>query len=179
MAVERIAKRYALALIELCSQDMEKARHYESSLKAIEAIFENHDIKVVLTSPVVGSELKRAVLKDISEQLEADKVLSCFLDHVAEANRVSIIPAIGRALKKLINESQGVVEATVTTVFELDTDSLKDIQDKLEFQIGKKVELNNEVDKSVLGGVVIRVENSVLDMSLKTKLESLTRSAVL
>ncbi|SME91141.1 ATP synthase F1 subunit delta [Pseudobacteriovorax antillogorgiicola] len=178
MSAERVAKRYAKALFDLCEGDLAKAKIYREAFGAISEIFEHEDIRKVLASPVVNSELKRKVLKDVAEQIEADRLLSLFLDSIAEANRVGVIPEISKSLHKMILKQEGIVEAEVLTVFELDDESLSSVKTSLEDLTKTKVQLFNKVDKSILGGFVVRIENSVLDMSLKTKLDAMTQSAV-
>ena len=160
MSAERIAKRYATALFNLCEGDLDLAKKYRSAFRVISGIFENEDIKKVLSSPVVNPELKRTVLKDVSEQIEADKLLALFLDSIGEANRVGVIPEISTALHKLILKVEGIVEAEVLTVFDLDPESMNSVQLSLEKMTGNKVELRNIVDMygkvsdCILGGPV-------------------------
>lgn len=178
MSADRIAKRYASALLDLCEGNLAQAKIYRDAFNAISEVFLNEDINRVLSSPVVNPELKRTVLRDISEQIKADKLLSLFLDAIAEGNRVGIIPQIAKSLHTLILSEEGVLEADVVTVFQLDNEGLASVRASVETMTGKKVELNNIVDKSILGGFVVRVENSVLDMSLKTKIDAMTQSAI-
>ena len=178
MSAERIAKRYATALFDLCEGDLGKAKLYRDSFVAIADVFNNEDISRVLSNPIVSVKLKGDVLSDIAKQINADKLLTLFLEAIAEANRVGVIPEISKALHKILLKAEGIVEAEVSTVFELDQDSLESVRSSIEAMTGNKVHLTNKVDKSILGGFVVRIENSVVDMSLKTKLDAMTQSAV-
>lgn len=178
MAAEKIANRYATALLDLCEGNLDLAKTYRDAFKAIAEIFENEDIRSVLTNPVVNSQIKSDVLKEVAVQIKADKLLSMFLEAVADANRVGIIPAIYTSLHKLILKAEGTVEADISTVFPLDDENLNTVKGSLESMTSQKVIISNSIDKSILGGFVVRVGNSVLDMSLKTKLDAMTQSAV-
>lgn len=178
MSKERIAKRYAQALVDLCNEDLAKAKTYHQQLSEISTVFEVPEIKKVLQSPVVNKEVKLSVLKNLSEQINADKSVSLFLEAVAKGNRVGLIPDITQALNNKINEAEGVAVAQISAVVELSPADLDNVRTKLEPLIGKKLILKPEVDKSILGGFVVRVGTDVLDMSLKTKLNAMTKTAL-
>jgi len=178
MSKERIAKRYAQALIDLCEGDLSKAKGYHQQLSEISSVFSSANIKKVLQSPVVSKEVKTAVLKNMSEQIKADAPVRLFLEAVAKANRVGLIPEITKGLGNKINEVEGIAEAEIATVVDLSPSDLDSVRTKLEPLIGKKLILKPVVDKSILGGFVVRVGTNVLDMSLKTKLNAMTKTAL-
>lgn len=177
MKGEKIAKRYATALFDLCDNDINKAQEYLVKLEAIAAVFDYTDIRKVLNSPVVNPSVKAEVLKKLIENNNLDQYLSQFLSEVARAHRVPLIPSIAHSFRKQINEQMGVVEAEVATVVELADEDRNSIQQRLEAIVGKKVRLSSKVERSILGGFIIRIENSIFDMSLKSKLDALTQSA--
>ncbi|MFW7378300.1 MAG: ATP synthase F1 subunit delta [Oligoflexus sp.] len=175
---EKIAKRYASALFDLCDGDMNKAQEYLVKLEAISAVFDYQDIRKVLNSPVVNPSIKAEVLKKLIEHAVVDQTLNHFLVEVAKAQRVPMIPTMAHMFRKIINEKMGVVEAEAVTVVELSEDDRQAIRQRLETMTSKKVRLSSKIDPSILGGFVIRIENSVLDMSLKSKLDAMTQSVV-
>jgi len=173
---EKIAKRYASALFDLSDGDINKTHEYLEKLEAISSVFDYPDIRKVLNSPVVNASIKADVLLKLIEQTSPDQTLNQFLIEVARGQRVAIVPAIARMLRKIINDKIGVVEAEAVTVVELNEDDRQAIRQQLKSMTGKKVRLSSKIDASILGGFVIRIENSVLDMSLKSKLDALTQS---
>lgn len=178
MSMDRIGTRYATALFELCSQDLGKAREYQAVLQNIASVFSNQNIRKVMLSPVVKSSMKADILKEIIEDLHPDKILHVFLDTVAESGRVGAIPAISKSLKRLIMEQENSVEATLTTVVEVDESKADELRVKLENITGKRVLLSRTLDQSILGGFVIHIGSSIIDMSLKTKLNAMSKAAV-
>jgi F-type H+-transporting ATPase subunit delta len=175
---ERIAKRYAEALYELCDGSHEQTQNYLAKLQSIVSVFDDADIKRVLNSPVVSADLKKEVLNELAEQVGSDQLLKAFLSEIARANRVALLPGMVTALKNLINQKLGIVEAQAVTVVDLEEEDAHVIRQKLEKLTGKKVYLTSRVDQSILGGFVIRFGNNVLDMSLKSKLDAMTQAAV-
>ncbi len=176
MAGELIATRYARALFDL-AESLDKAQAYLQQLNEINQVFDDEAIERVLKSPVVGSDLKKDVLTALGRQVDVDQVLEHFLDIIAEANRVALLPMVATQLKTLIYEKTGTQEATIVTALELNQADLADIKAKLDEITGKNTLVTKEIDATILGGFVIRIENSVLDMSLKSKLDAITQTA--
>ena len=177
MRGESIAKRYASALYDLCDSDIEKAATYADQLDSLCQIFDDVSVSKVLTSPVVAIELKQEVLSVLAKQLGSDLVVEHFLKEVARAQRVAILPAIAKSFRKQIYNATGTLEAEVVTAVDLSEQDLVSITEKLTSLFAKKIILQKRLDKSILGGFVIRVDNSVIDMSLKSKLDQLTQVA--
>lgn len=177
MSQEKIATRYAAALMTMTQGQAALADGISSSLNEIARLYDDKSIRKVLASPVVSPELLQDVFSYATRELNADPVLKRFLDVLIQARRTSLLPLIAKAFHKKLQQQRGIVDAMVTTALPLKDDELKDIQGRLETMLSKKVQLQTRVDKSILGGFVVRVENSLLDMSLKTKLENMTKVA--
>ena len=180
MSEARIGRRYAQALFELAEkEDPSSLDSYKSILNELASLFSEPEIGKVLHSPVVPAATKGEILKEILASLELDKLFFSFLDTVADAGRVSAIPAIASHFEHMLNEARGIVPTTVTTVFELNEAQKDEMRTKLENLVGKKVHLTNQIDKTILGGFKVSLGNSVLDMSLRSKLNAITDAAAL
>lgn len=178
MSAELIAKRYARALKEIASGDLEKAKGYLDALELVVEIFDDKEIAKVLKSPVVPAELKIDVLTAAVSQVSDDKTLRAFVEVVGGAGRAALVPLMVKELEKAIHEEEGLLDAELTTVVELTSDDLAAVKEKIEKIVGKSVILTQKVDSSILGGFVARFGNNVLDMSLKSKLGAMTQTAV-
>jgi F-type H+-transporting ATPase subunit delta len=174
----KIATRYAISLLALTKADAALQDQIDQNLFEISTLYDNKALKKVLASPVVNASLFKEVFDNATTQLKSPVLLKEFLRAVIGANRISIIPEISEAFHSLLLKERGIVEATVVTAVPLDESEFKDIQAKVESLLHKKVTLNAQIDKSILGGFVIRIDNSLLDMSLKTKLDNMTKFAV-
>lgn len=177
MAGELIATRYARALFDL-AEGADKAQEYLDRLQEINQVFNDESIAKVLRSPVVSADLKAEVLRTLGKQTGVDLAVAHFLDIVAEGNRVALLPIIADRLKALIYDSTGTQEAKIVTAVEISDSDLSEIKTKLDQISGKNTIVSKEIDPSILGGFVIHIENSVLDMSLKSKLDAITQTAV-
>ena len=178
MSSEKIAKRYASALMELTHNDRELQAKIDGQLTAIIDLFSDKEIKKIIASPVVNPDVLTAVFNNVAQQLGAPEILKEFLRVLVDSRRAGILPEIKQAFHKQFMDAQWIVEATVVTAVGLDAAELEQIRVKLEGMLNKKILLGTAIDKSILGGFVIKIDNSLIDMSLRTKLDNMTKFAV-
>lgn len=178
MSAPKIAHRYAVALLSLVSGQQGLEDKLSNDLEAIAQLYDNPGIKKIIASPIVNPEILNAVFKNVFEQLQSPEILKNFIGTLIESRRTSVLPLMAKTFRILVQKSRGLLDATVTTAVVLQEAEVSEIRGKLEALLHKKINLVQKMDSSILGGFVIRVENSVIDMSLKTKLELLTKFAV-
>lgn len=178
MSAGKIAHRYAVSLLSLTNGDKALQDQVDQNLSEMSKLYEDKALKKVLASPVVNPSLLKEVFENAANQLKSPPLLREFLRAIVGANRSSFLPEIGEAFHSLLQKERGIVEATVVTAVALDQGEFDEIRAKVEGLLQKKVTLNTQIDKSILGGFVIRIDNSLLDMSLKTKLDNMTKFAV-
>jgi F-type H+-transporting ATPase subunit delta len=172
MSATLIANRYARALLKMSESDAGLALRAENFLNACESLFEVSEAKKILKSPVMPQDVKKALLAYAAETSGAGKEFTNFAAIVVEAGRTTMIPDISRAFKHMLAEKRGVAEATATTAEPLSSELSSELNQTLEKVFKKKITLRNEVDKKVLGGVVVSVGNYTIDLSLKSRLNS-------
>ena len=170
-----LAKRYAKALFSL-GKDGGKNEKYSEALNAIAELYEDESIANALVNPLYPLEVRQKVMAKIAEAAEADEILTRFLTLLMEKKRAAILPDIAREMQVMVDEAQNISHGTVISAIELD-DALKEkIQETLEKITGKKVILEASVDPSIIGGIIAKVGDLVLDGSIKTQLNALKES---
>jgi F-type H+-transporting ATPase subunit delta len=171
--MEEIARVYADALFE-AAKDADKLDEVHGQLGEIaDAIAENHDLQVFLFSPYFSTAEKRdGISKAVSG---AEPELINFLELLADKHRMPAIFRIRDRFSELWAEENKRLDVTVTSAVELDQSVIDHIGEEIEKQTDRKVELHSEVDPDILGGLVLRVGNMVLDASLRSKLERLRK----
>jgi F-type H+-transporting ATPase subunit delta len=171
--LEEIATVYARSLFE-AAQEQDKLDAVRDQLGEIaDAIDENRELQVFFFSPYLTSQDKKEGLeKAISG---AEELVENFLELLIENHRMPAIFKIRRELEALWDEENQLLPVTITSAVELDQDTVKQIGDRIAEQTGRKVELSADVDPDVLGGLVVRVGNTVLDASVRRRLENLRR----
>lgn len=179
MSATRIANRYAKALYRITGQDTKKARACLEQLQAARVLFDIEAAERVLVSPVMPKDLKKKLFDAALDAANAPRELHAFVGALIGAGRVQIYPVFVRCFSELLNEAAGVIDADVVTAVEMDHAILEKLTASLEKILGAKIHASKHVDPELLGGFVVRLGNRMIDMSVKTKLEALSKSAAL
>lgn len=172
-----VANRYAKALFRIHNGDIPKAKKLAEVLSVVNQLFADKKVRKVLVSPAMPADLKRDILYYAVEKAAGSEEMKRFIDAIINSGRVAVLPEISSSFHQLINKKEGVVEATISSVTPLSDEDLKNLGSYLQKIENKKVQITQKIDKSILGGFVIRVGNSLLDLSLRTKLESIAKNA--
>lgn len=171
-----IAKKYALALFRAMSEkeSLDECRAEFGKLKAF--MEENKKIKQFLYYYPVKEDLKKDVIRKISEGFLPEFVN--FLLLLVEKKRFSLLDVIEDEYVKLVNQAQGVETAQVTTPQALEEDQKEKLISVLSEVSGKTIELKEIVDPDIIGGFVVRLGDSVFDASVTTQLQKLYQQTI-
>src|SRR5215204_2889026 len=172
--MEAIAEVYARSLFEVAKEHDVLDRVHDELGEFAEALDENRELQVFLFSPYFASDEKRAgVTKIVSD---ADERIVNFLELLAERHRMPALFRIRREFDALWAEENQLLPVTVTSAVELDEGLVESIGKRMQEQTGRKVELSSNVDPDVLGGLMVRVGNMVLDGTVRNRLERLRKT---
>jgi len=171
--MEEIAQVYARSLFEV-AQERENLDEVREQIGAFsDALEENKDMPLFFFSPYFSTKDKEEALDKGVE--DADPMVLNFLKMLLENHRMPAIHRIRRELDRLWAEENKLLPVEVTTAIELDDSVISKIGDSIGEQTGRKVELRSNVDPDILGGIVLRVGNSILDASIRNRLNQLRR----
>jgi F-type H+-transporting ATPase subunit delta len=171
--MEEIAEVYARALFEAANENDVLDRVHDELGEIVTALEENDELQMFFYSPYFSSdEKKEAVGKVLSG---ADERTVNFLELLAERHRMPVLPRIRRDFDELWAEEKRLLPVSVTSAVELDDKLVKEIGERIQEQTGQEVDLTSKVDPYVLGGLVVRVGNMVLDASVRNRLEQLRK----
>jgi F-type H+-transporting ATPase subunit delta len=171
--MEEIAEVYARALFDAAKENGVLDRVHDELGEFADALDEDRNLQVFLFSPYFSSEEKKNGVSRIVT--DADERLVNFLELLAERHRMPALFRIRRNFDSLWAEENQLLTVTVTSATELDPAVVEDIGTQIEKQTGRKVELSSNVDPDVLGGLVVRVGNMVLDATVRQRLEQLRK----
>jgi F-type H+-transporting ATPase subunit delta len=168
-----VARRYARALFGI-GVDAGKFEALGDELGDLAALWNQSDeLRDALENPVFKPEQKRAVLQNILPRVAPTPEVQRFVLLLLDRRRIVLLPAIARAYRDLTDAQLGRVRAEVTSAQELNAATLDRVRRSLEQRTGKKVVINSTVDPELIGGVVARVGDLVLDGSVRTQLADL------
>ena len=171
--MEEIAEVYARSLFEVAKEHDVLDRVHEELGEFAEALSEDRNLQVFLFSPYFSSgEKQKGVTSIVSD---ADERIVNFLELLAERHRMPALFRIKREFDALWAEEHQLLPVTVTSAIELDQGLVDEIGKRIQDQTGRKVELSSNVDPDVLGGLMVRVGNMVLDGTVRNRLERLRK----
>jgi ATP synthase F1 delta subunit len=171
--VEEIAAVYARSLFEV-AKDSDKLDDIRDQLgEFADALAESHELQVFFFSPYFDTQEKQEGLEKALDG--ADPVFENFLKLLIENHRMPVLFRIRRAYEGLWREENRLLPVQVTSAVELDSKTVKQIGDRIAEQTDRKIDLTAQVEPDILGGIVVRVGNSVLDASVRNRLEQLRK----
>jgi F-type H+-transporting ATPase subunit delta len=171
--MEEIGEVYARALFEVATDQDKLDEIHEELGQFSDAISENRDLTRFFFSPYFSSEEKKEGLKKMIDG--AEPAFMNFLEALVERHRMPAIFRIRARFEKLWEEERKLLSVQVTSAVELDKKTINGIGKTIGEQVGREVELSSEVDPEILGGIVLRVGNFILDASIRNRLEQLRK----
>jgi F-type H+-transporting ATPase subunit delta len=170
--ISKAARRYSKALLQSALEqnildDVEKDIRF-----ILNTVQDSRDLVVFLKSPIIKQEDKKTVLSKIFDDhiLRETKGL---LRLLSEKKREMLLEDICEGFIELYNKHNGIIQVDVTTAYELSESQRKDLQKALASSTGKKVEMHVALDPSIMGGIIVRIDDTVLDGSVKHKIRKL------
>lgn len=173
MSFEAIAERYARALFAIGVESGNLARIAEEAQSFAQLYSSSDELRSVLDNPLVPEASREALLQELAARVGVSDMVKNTLRLLAQRRRLVLVPAMAKALVKMSDERQGVVRASVTSARAIDDAFTKRLQTELEKMTGKHVVLTRTVDPALIAGVVTRVGDTVIDGSLRTRLDGL------
>lgn len=165
-----VARPYTKAVFEF-ARDAGTIDAWSTSLHDAAQVASDDVMKSILGNPALTSEQKAdAVITVLADLDESGKN---FIGLLAENHRLALIPEISAQFEQLKANQQSNVEVDVTTAYELDEQQQQKLTQALSAKLGRVVTITSTVDKSILGGLVIRTQNLVIDGSVRAKIAKL------
>jgi len=171
--VEEIAQVYARSLFEVAEEAGKLDDVREQLGELADALQENRDLQVFFFSPYFSTQEKvEGFEKAVSG---AEPIVLNFIKLLIEKHRTPALFRIRRVYDSLWEDYNKLLPVQITSAVELDENIVKHIGDRISEQTGRKVELSATVEPGILGGIVVRVGNQVLDASIRRRLELLRK----
>ena len=171
---EIVSERYALSLYEVAKEEKKTAELLEE-LEAVTQVFaDNPDLMKVLKTPSIQFSEKKDTLQNVFGG-RIDPYLLNFLMLITEKRRIGLLPEMTEAYKQQYYFEEGICEVRATTAAPMSAELTEKLKAKMCSVTGKKVVLKTKVDPSLLGGIVVKVDNKQIDTSVKTRLQELAQ----
>ncbi|MBI4722111.1 MAG: ATP synthase F1 subunit delta [Candidatus Stahlbacteria bacterium] len=169
-------KRYAQAVFEIACK-ANQLTEWLDGLKRIANITQNADLVSVLEEPGIAFDLKKQIIDELLEEIKTPLALNLVYLLVAK-NRIEIIPSIKIEYSKLLDVYNGIERAVVITAVPIDDGEKDKLLRGIGVLISHKVVGNFAIDPDIIGGVIVRIGDKLIDGSIKNKLSGLKKSLV-
>jgi F-type H+-transporting ATPase subunit delta len=170
-----ILGRYARSLAEIAfEENLEQA--VAEDLGTFSDIFRAvPDLLEVFHAPAIPRETKGKLLAELMAKYPVSQITSNFLRLLLQHNRIRYFSQIADGYLKSVNERKGIVSARVTAAAPLSQENLKNLEAKLAGITGKLVHIESQTDASLLGGIVVQMDSTIFDGSIRTQLSEMKR----
>lgn len=171
-----VSRRYAKALLLIGKEDG-RAEAYKEELAAFAGFVETQAALInAITNPLYPAESRRAVLEAVAAKAGLSPLMRVFVLLLFDKGRFPMIGEISRFYDRLVDELNSVARATVESAYALSDDAVEKIRERLCKMTGKNVVLDVRQDPELIGGIVTRIGDLVLDGSVRNQLKNLKES---
>lgn len=172
MAQTKVGSRYAKAFLGLVAEKGKLDVAIKDMEMVSKTISENHDLAVLLKSPVVNTDKKISILKSIYQKQVSD-VTMLYIELITKNRREGVLGEIAESFIAQYKSMKDITTATVTSAAVLSDAAKKRIEEIVKKEVGGTVELSMEVNPELIGGFVLRIGDKQLDTSILSKISEL------
>lgn len=172
-----ISKKYAQAIIETAKERNFVDKAYDD-LKLLQEVYHSSsDLQKVSNSPAIDKEDKKSIFKEILKDKISDEVLNlvyCLIDN----NRIEIINALVESYHELMDNMQNISRVEVVSAVEIDEERKQKLQHTLEEKLKNKVSVEYSLNEKIMAGLIIKIGEKTIDLSLLSKLENMKKQVI-
>jgi len=160
----------------IAHEDGQAERYREELVEFAALLDKEKSLEQAMCNPLYGAEHRRNVLQKLVSTLGLSNVMSSFLLLLFDKRRIGFIGHVNEFFQKLADEEKGIARASVISASELSSEAIEKIRNSLSQRIKKDVILEVRIDPDLIGGVVTKIGDMVLDGSIKTQLINMRES---
>ena len=171
MSVSRITERYAKSLLDL-SKEQNKTDRVLEDIESFNKMLESRDLELLLKSPIVNAPKKKAIFNALFSD-KFDPLTMTFFDVILRKGREQYLPQIAEGFVNQYKSYQGITDVKLTTATEVTPDILEQVEAILKDSdtTGKSVNITTKIDKSIIGGFILEIGDSLFDNSISHKIK--------
>ena len=167
------ANRYSLALYELASESNSLIKIEENSHALLKLISSSKDFSNLIKDPTVGRDSLNQVIKKISDNFSLEVLFKNFLSFLITKRRFFYVQQILKNFNEICSEKRGELKAEIKSAKNLTQDEINKITQELSENFKSEIKLNYTHDQSLIGGLVVQIGSTMIDTSIKKKLQQL------
>ena len=167
------AERYSLALYELSTESNVTSQIEEQSLSVLNLLEQSQDFSNLIKDPTTSQDDLLKVVNTISENYKFDQLLKNFLSFLIQKRRFFFVERILKSFIEICSVKRGELKAELRSAKQLSNEEIKQITEELTKNFSSKIKLNYKHDESLIGGLVVQVGSTMVDTSIKSKLQQI------
>ena len=167
------ANRYSLALFELASESNSLNQIEKNSSAMLNLISKNKDFNDLIKDPTLSRETLIEIINKISENFKLETLFKNFLSFLITKRRFFYLEQILSSFNETCSEKRGELKAEIKSAKQLTQEEIDMITDELSNNFKSKIKLNYKLDQSLIGGLVVQVGSTMIDTSIKNKLQQI------
>ncbi len=172
------AERYSLALFELSEENNLLSQIEEQSLSVLNLINQSKEFFNLTKDPTISQEDLSKVMNKIADINKFNNLFRNFLNFLIQKRRFFFIVRILKSFIEICSKKRGELTAELKSAKKLSSDEIKKITDELSINFSSKIKLNYKHDESLIGGLVVQVGSSMVDSSIKNKLQQIENKMI-
>ena len=172
------AGRYSLALYELASENNVLSQVEDQSLSILNLISSSNDFSNFIKDPTNSQKDLVRVIENISNENKFESLLKSFLNFLVTKRRFFYVEQILKSFIETCSQKRGELKAELKSAKELSSDEISKITDELTKNFSSKIKLNYKYDQSLIGGLVVQVGSTMVDTSIKNKLQQIEKRMI-
>jgi F-type H+-transporting ATPase subunit delta len=169
-----VARRYAQAVFDI-AKDTNTLDQWLADLKAVNGVFGSQGAASALESPDIKEADQRRIIDERLAALKVQPLVANLLYMLVQRQRLALLPRIVESYQQLYNRAKGIVVADVTSAVPLDEAHKQRVVAELSKITGKTIELRVHQDPGILGGLITRIGDELIDSSIATRLATLAQ----
>ena len=173
-----VKNSYSQALFELSTEENSRIEVESQVLSILELINKSSDFNDLIKDPTNKIEDQLKVIDAISNQFKFNQLLKKFLSFIISKRRFFYIEKILKDFISICSGSRGEIQAELTAAKNLDENEINKIKDDLASNYGSNIKLNYKNDPSLIGGLIIKVGSTMIDTSIKNKLQQIEKKMI-
>ena len=172
------ANRYSLALYELASETDVISKVEANSNGLLKLILNNNEFKNLIKDPTQNQHILNNVINKISENFNLEILFKNFLNFLVLKRRFFYVEQILKTFIEICSDKRGELKAKITSAKELSPEEINKIKEELSMNFKSKIRLDYTHDKSLIGGLVVQVGSTMIDTSIKNKLQQIENGMI-
>ncbi len=172
------ANRYSLALYELANEAKVIIKIEENSNNLLKLISNNKDFKNLIKDPTLNKDILNSIVNKISKNYNLEILFKNFLNFLISKRRFFYVEKILESFNEICSEKRGELKAEIRSAKELSNQEIEKITEELSNNFKSKIKLDYNHDTSLIGGLIIQVGSTMIDTSIKNKLQQIENKMI-